>query len=334
MPHAEPCPDRPPLHLTGGFLAIASPTRLEEACFAAPAVRALKHARPHGTLVMLCPEKMAPLWRIMPEVDQVLPYGDNTSSRQLARVLIDCGLTFDSAILWEKNTAALAIYKAGIRQRLGFPIKELQKLITDPVPVINKPGPIEHRVRHYLLFVEKLAVKAFQATNFVPPERPPAPVRPRLALAPDSDFGSSATWSQENFEEVLTLLIGKNEHDIRLIVPLDGPDTAARALSEKYQLPLVGDDGDLAKTLSFLATCDHLIANDGTLPHLAAHVGTPTLTIFGPNEPGWKRPLGKIHRILREHVPCSPCFLNACPLDHRCLKVITPTQVLAEFAEM
>ena len=134
MPQAVPCPDRPPLHLKGGYLAVASPINLEEACFAVPAVRALKRARPQGTLVVVSPESIAPLWHTVRSVDQVLLYHQKTSPRQLARTLKDCGVPFDSSITWDKNTAALAFQKAGILQRLGPPSKDLAKLLTDPVP--------------------------------------------------------------------------------------------------------------------------------------------------------------------------------------------------------
>lgn len=356
MPQAEPRPKRPPLHLTGGVLAIASPTQLEEACFAAPAIRALKRARPQGTLVMVCPENVAPLWQIMPEVDQVLPYQEKNSPRQLARALHESGLLFDSAILWEKNTAARAIHKNKIRQRLGYPNKDLKKLLSDEVPVVSQAGPIEHRVRYYLLFIGKLGVKPFEPANFTPTKRPQvlerlrmalgkdegnvlAPFsqvseRSRIALVPDSDYGTSATWALENYDAVLAQLLEKNEHDICLLAPSSRSNSAAKTLAEKHQIPLIASDGNVAKNLAFLATCELMIGNDGTLPHLAAHVGTPTLTLFGPNEPAWKRPLGKIHQILREHVPCSPCFLSTCPLDHRCLKAITPAQVLTKISEM
>ncbi|MGE9268920.1 MAG: glycosyltransferase family 9 protein, partial [Verrucomicrobiales bacterium] len=137
------------------------------------------------------------------------------------------------------------------------------------------------------------------------------------------------TWPVENFRELIRSLLAENDAELLLLSPPAGPDSAARALAAEFPELHHEPDSAIATLLPLLASCERIIANDGTLPHLAAHLGTPPLTLFGPNEPAWKRPLGTIHQSLREHVPCSPCFLPKCPLDHRCLQAITPAQVLA-----
>ena len=76
-----------------------------------------------------------------------------------------------------------------------------------------------------------------------------------------------------------------------------------------------------------LKRCALLITNDTGSMHLAAHLGVPTVAIFGSTEPTWTGPLGKGHAVLRHHVPCSPCFLRNCPMDFSCMKKITPREV-------
>jgi len=61
--------------------------------------------------------------------------------------------------------------------------------------------------------------------------------------------------------------------------------------------------------------------------HLAAHVGATCVTWFGPNDPGWKRPLGRRHVVVRRHVECAPCFLPKCPLDGRCQRELDALRV-------
>ena len=41
-------------------------------------------------------------------------------------------------------------------------------------------------------------------------------------------------------------------------------------------------------------------------------------------------PMGARSRVLRHHVPCSPCFLRECPIDFACMKSITPAMAIAE----
>jgi ADP-heptose:LPS heptosyltransferase len=41
--------------------------------------------------------------------------------------------------------------------------------------------------------------------------------------------------------------------------------------------------------------------------HLAAAVGTPVVAVFGPSDPARYAPLGRVDRVVRVDLPCSPC---------------------------
>jgi ADP-heptose:LPS heptosyltransferase len=72
------------------------------------------------------------------------------------------------------------------------------------------------------------------------------------------------------------------------------------------------------------------IGNDSGPAHLAEAVGTPSVTLFGPTDPRRWAPLDqRAHPIVREPVGCSPCAYSDCPIDHRCLRRITPDEVIA-----
>jgi len=329
MPKAAPLPDKPPLHLTGGYLAIASPDSISETSFSIPAVRALRSARRLSTIAIIANSATAPLWRKVAEVNLVIEHSSDDSARKIVKSLKDSNLPFDSSIAWENGAAAQAFAKLGIKQRLGYPADKLAKLLTDPVKVIREAGPIEHRVRHYLLFVEKLGLDPFQPSNFTPPPRPPAPAKAILALAPGSDFGTAAEWPLDRFVE----LAGQVPSEVELVI-LPSPDRPepASELAKALNLPVTYLDGD--DLLEFLATCRALVTNDGSLPHLAALVGTAALVFFGPNDPEWRRPLGRIHKVVRRHVPCSGCLLNKCPLDHRCMSEITVASVALDLQSL
>ncbi len=85
----------------------------------------------------------------------------------------------------------------------------------------------------------------------------------------------------------------------------------------------------LAQLMDELRTCDLLLTNDTGTMHIAAFLGVPTVAVFGSTEPTLTGPLGPIHRILRHHVDCSPCFLRECPLDFRCMKAIEVPEVVS-----
>ena len=329
MPQAAPLPDRPPLHLTGGYLAVASPDTIPEAAFSIPAIRAIHSARPNGTLIVVANAETSPLWRKVAEVTRVIEHPASDSPRKIARLLKDSEIPFDSAIAWEDSSAARAFKRIDIKQRLGYPSRKLAKYLTDPVKVVRESGPIEHRVKHYLLFVQKLGADPFEPSNFATPARPAAPADPIIAIAPGSDFGPAAEWSLDRFCELTSSLSAEND---LVILPSPGHPGPAQALAGSTGQALSDLTGEAL--LEFLATCSSLIASDGSLPHLASFVGTPSIVLFGPNEPEWRRPLGRIHKIIREHVPCSGCLLNKCPLDHRCMEEIKVETVLRALEDL
>jgi ADP-heptose:LPS heptosyltransferase len=85
--------------------------------------------------------------------------------------------------------------------------------------------------------------------------------------------------------------------------------------------------GGLAAVISDL---DLYVSNDTGPAHLAEAVGAPSITIFGPEDPRrWASLDQRRHPAVRREVPCSPCPHAVCPIDHRCMRRLTPEMVLS-----
>lgn len=291
-------------------LCVVSPSRLDEACFSVPAIRALKNSGAAGQLTILSPHSLAAFWNHVPEIDQVLTCPDHFNSRKWLAHLRAADFSCDAALLWEPGACAKALARLGIERRIGYPAQNLKKWLSQPVERVVEPGPIEHRIRYYMDLVEMLGADAYVKSNFSCPSRgAPSPTANdiKVALVEGSDFGEAYGWSQESFASVRSLL----ETELNTV---------------EWVLP----KGDWGEQLHTLSQCDALLASDGSVAHLAAYLGLPAVVMFGPNEPAWKRPLGKQSRVLREHVACSPCCLSKCPLDSRCQSAISIDSVAAE----
>ncbi|RKU25816.1 hypothetical protein C6499_14390 [Candidatus Poribacteria bacterium] len=74
--------------------------------------------------------------------------------------------------------------------------------------------------------------------------------------------------------------------------------------------------------------CDLFLTNDTGPMHIAAAVGTPTVSLFGPGNHIRFQPLGELHQTIRHAVPCSPCkqFTDKCK-DNICMKGIGVDEV-------
>jgi ADP-heptose:LPS heptosyltransferase len=303
-------------------MLIVAPGRWDEACFTVPAVRAMM-ATGVGVGV-LCAAEQRGFWQTLTGLC-VVDYPAKTKARALAAALTG---NWQAALIWEPGLAAEACARAKIPRRLGPAQKPLTKYLTHPVPLAAAGRALEHRVRHYLGVLETMGLETGRAEFFAAADLGVPRLAQSLLLCPDSDFGRTYEWPLERWVGVAQAL-----QATRWSLTLAGLPTGNR-LGEKLAgrlggaLPYVQVDS-LAGMLPVLAAQARVLAADGSLPHMAAHAGATCVTMFGPNDPGWKRPLGRCHAVVRRHVECAPCFLTKCQLALRCQNELGVERVLA-----
>lgn len=334
MPQAIPVPDKPPLHLRGGYLVIAVPEDPVEACFAAPAIRAFRNGRPHATIAVATPASLVPLWEREERIDFIVPYAENASVKMITAALEGTNVEFESSIAWEASKVSKAFAKLKIQQRFGYRLNKLTPQLSDPLDFTQPFGPPAHRVRYYMTLVEKLGVEAMVPANFKTPPLPERPKVPTIAIAPGSEFGPAYRWPLDRFTEVANLLRNSNLDVVVLGQGAAAPEAEELAHRLGPDITYLPESQSLTPVLDTLAGCTALLANDGVLPHFAAHLGLPSTVLFGPGNNDVRRPLGRIHATLNAHSSCSPCSMAKCPLDHRCMNDLTVEQVSAELAKL
>ena len=72
------------------------------------------------------------------------------------------------------------------------------------------------------------------------------------------------------------------------------------------------------------------IGVDSAAPHIAAAIGTPTVTLYGPTD--WRdwAPIGDGHRVVVSSLDCVPCFRKGCDGrgTSRCMDELTVDEVM------
>ena len=306
-------------------MLVAAPERWDEACFAVPAVRALVAS---GLATgIFCAEGQREFWETVAGLT-VIDFSAKAKTKAVAAKIAG---SWQASLAWENGVAAEAFKLAGIARRLGPDERKLQKLLTHPLGFAA--GPLEHRVRHYLAAVEELGIETGRAEFFAPAALGIEPVPTAVLLCPGSDFGPSHEWPLGRWTEIARRLL---ECGRRITVADVG---GGRGLGELLAQELGEGVGffqasPLAGVLPVLAVHGLVVAADGSLPHLAAHAGAACVTLFGPNDPAWKRPLGRRHAVIRRHVECAPCLLAKCPLDMRCQNELETDRVWAAVRDM
>jgi ADP-heptose:LPS heptosyltransferase len=137
-------------------------------------------------------------------------------------------------------------------------------------------------------------------------------------------------WQASHFAHLADELVRRFDAQI-LLTGSSFEEEAIQAVASQMQtkpINLVGQTslGGLAALISKL---DLFISNDTGPGHMACAVNTPSITLFGPADYVRWAPLDTMqHRAVRHPVACSPCGYWECPIDHRCLRWLSPETVL------
>ena len=304
---------------------------LGDSVITVPAVRAIKRGRPDAHITVAAPEKLAAVWRLVSEVDEVLPLPD-ASPFTIAR-LLNRQARFDVAVLFPNSMrAALEVWLAEIPRRVGFAGHHRRWLLNQIVPDLPRVGPICHQVHHYLHLARDLGAKISDAELVsAPAAQDAATPEPLLALCPGAEYGPAKRWPPERFAEVAAHVA--DERGAKWMIFGTASDEAngriiAEALGDRCENRI--GQTTLEQLAEELRRCRLLLTNDTGTMHLATLLGVPVVAVFGSTEHRLTGPLGKGNTVIRHHVECSPCFLRECPIDFRCMYAVTPDEVVAK----
>lgn len=322
----------------GPVIVVRAPNWLGDTVMALPALRALRGARPEARITVV--GHWAPLLAGQGVADLLLPYPGRLRAR------LDFGRSLraerpDLAVLLPNSfESALAARWWRAKRRLGFDTDARRFLLTDPVPM---PAPRLHQSDEYGALLGPLGVRVAEAEprwNLLADARDDGEVGRLLAeagIAPTARLvglhlgaasGSSKLWPPASFGQLARRLRADRLLPVLLGAPGDDATAAAVSAAAGHPLPcLVGKDRP-ALLPRLLSRLDCLVSGDTGVAHLAAALGVPTVTLFGPTDPRLTAPRSPRGRVIRGTAPCAPCFLPSCPIDHVCLRGIQPDDVL------
>ncbi|MFW6309141.1 MAG: glycosyltransferase family 9 protein, partial [bacterium] len=198
--------------------------------------------------------------------------------------------------------------------------------------IIQQPAD-RHMVDTYLQFLKELGLKVNQNRQldlFVPSHKK-MNIKKKLSKMTDNieslvGIHSGGTWptkrwDKDKFACLADILQGDYQKQVIL---LGGPDDIDRVreiekIMETKPINMAGKT-DLKELAALTAVCDLVISGDSGPVHVAAAVGTPTITLFGPSDERKYRPYGKNHKVVKTDLECRPCGKHQCPRgDHKCM---------------
>ncbi len=330
--------------------------RIGDVVLSLPAVQAVRDRFPNATISMMVRPYTRAIVDGHPAIDEVIEYDYEKNGRhggligniRFLREIIK--RHFDIAfILNPSNRSYNLPFLAGIPYRIGFRSR-FPFLLTQSISDRRHEGSKQES--EYTLDI----VKAFGIDQ--PATLPKLNITPYdnlllskllerrgctstaelIALHPGASCASKR-WPVKYFAELGKKILDETSYQI---VVIGGPYEKSTGEVLKKELGERSTDLTGALDLKMLSTllsrCRLLISNDSGPVHIAAAVGTKTLTIFGRNQAGlspvrW-RALGKGHAVIQKDVGCVVCLAHRCAINFECLRAIEPEEVYKIFSQM
>ena len=339
----------PPPIVKANKILVRMPNWIGDVVMSLPAFERIHKRFPNAEIVVAARSAVADLLRSVPGVTGVLPVDWQRSVGGVMDFLQFSGLLrnekFDLAVLFQNAfRAALLVRLAGIPRRVGYDRDARGWLLTHPVALPDKSAPSGHESAYYLELVRRMGwaettppVHQFK----ILPEpatlkemrrwlgRAGVTGRPlRVAIAPGASNGTARQWPAERFAQLADRLATERNAAIVLCGSPAERELGSRIEGKmKERAHSYFDDLSLMEMHAMFSCMDVVISNDSGASHLAATVGVPQVVIFGPTDEKTTAPLNPRAQLVRQPVECSPCFLQTCPIDHRCMTRLEVEQV-------
>lgn len=320
-----------------------------DAVMSVPALRELRRIFPDARIVLHARGWTRGIFADADFLDDILTFEPETSvfKTVFKQAKIWRENKFDLAVVFPNSFESALLAKLGkARGRFGYAKEGRSFLLTDAVKI---PAWKNHRheVFYYLNLIAEIENKFF-GTRTVLENEPRFDLtisearkqgarkfleengvdlqKKIVAFCAGSTNSNAKRWHSESYAELNDKI--QNEWNANVIL-IGAPDEleVSKAVAEKSKMRPIVLTGktDLAEAAAILSVCDSLVSNDTGPAHVAAALGTKTVTIFGPTNPLTTKPWNS--EIVYKSVECSPCMLRRCPIDHRCMTRISAAEV-------
>ena len=340
-------------------ILIVQPSWVGDAVMATPALRAARRLFPEAHISYLLRRYVKPLYTGMPWADQLLTYRVGKGPSRTGQGVLDVAGRlragrFDLAVLLTNSfKTALMCRLAGIPRIVGYERDGRSLLLTDKLVALREngrftPTPIIHTYLGLMRYLGS-AERDLKMELFVTPSelrdarqalqrcgleadlhRPAAGGKPPLVLLnPGANYGAAKCWKAEYFAALADRLI---EQRAATVLISAAPKERAIVQSIVGQMKHAAIDLStkgvhLGSLKEIVRRCDLMVTNDTGPRHIAAAMDVPVVTIFGPTFPEWTEIYYPRERQVAVKVFCGPCQKKVCPLDHRCMTLVTPAMV-------
>jgi len=304
---------------------------------------ALKHGQPGCNITWLIEPQWLALIQNHPHIDRRVVFDRPRGLAALPKLYRHLRETpFDVTLDLQRHfKSGLFSWLSGAKRRIGFHrrnSKEFNWLFNnDHIPWYSDRL---NKLEHYLKFATYLGIPRPARLDFGLAHHRIDVLNPTLAARLPSPFvamvmGSSwpsKDWTYEGYRNLAGLILQRGEHGIVLVGDGSQKANAGRLEAEIASPGLLNLTGatSLPEVTGILQAAAAGVGPDSGPGHLAAAVGTPYVSLFGPTAPERVAPYACEDLVVQTPAPCAGCYRKHCPLKNRtCMAAITAEMVMA-----
>ncbi len=339
---------------------IVKTSALGDVVHALPVLAWLKSADPDMQIGWLVEKAFAPLLEDHPLIDKIHPI-DTKSWRKKGRIEGLRGLyrtlvalraeRYDVALDLQGNSkSGIFTLFSGAPRRFGFDraaVREWPNLLATNHKVVLADE--DHHISARSLAVAR---RAFPSGHEAPPAGPLTVGntesekvasmlqerglggRPLIVL----HYGTTWTtklWSLDHWCDLARRLVLRGTGDLLLTWGNDAEKKAAQAIADAIEgQAVIWPRGSLSELVALLSRADLVVGGDTGPIHIAAAVGTPTVSIYRVTDAQRNGPRGELHALLQTPLDCSPCLRKSCERDSECGGSISVEKVEKAIAQI
>ncbi|PIQ85323.1 MAG: lipopolysaccharide heptosyltransferase II [Candidatus Omnitrophica bacterium CG11_big_fil_rev_8_21_14_0_20_43_6] len=321
---------------------------LGDVLFSSAAIRNIRRNYPDSFIACVIPSRCYPILKSNPHLDEVLIFDEQDRHRGMLEKLNFVSLLkkkkFDTVFLLHRSfSRALICRLAGIKHRIGHYTKKRAFLLTKKIIPPKKDSL--HRIDYYLDVIEKAGLRVedrYLDFFFTPHDEEQVDTFFKKNSIKQGDFVVALNpggnwmpkrWPLDYWAVLADKLISQSAAKVIITGSISDLLLASQIKDAMKETPLIACGVFNIKQLGALAKRADLFITADTGPlHIANAVGAKKIiAIFGPTSPAVTGPYPSTNVVvLQKDTGCSvPCYKTKCA-DSRCMRAVTPDDVLAQ----
>lgn len=145
-------------------------------------------------------------------------------------------------------------------------------------------------------------------------------------------FHYGTTWETKRWSKRAWIELARLLWETRKIAPLltwgsEEERKAVQKIASGSPQAIIWPRGSLEELMALLAMADVVVGGDTGPLHIAAALGTPTVSLYRATDHRRNGPRGDRHICIQANKSCSPCLKKICPQDELCRQQILPEKM-------